>query len=254
MKGRKEKNISTQSIRRTLDKHGFHIGTSCRMPLLTKKNIKGKLVETCGVLEECFMEWCDQTGTFWPMDQEYVWCKTGKPYEQKNTISMLKHGGGPVLLWGCFAVAGNGNRDCMKNIMDSLEYQAILAMIRMSSVQRLKLDVQQDSHPKVYIQIYLCFVQGLVIECPWVTCSIFRLKFHWKYLVEFEESSNNMKTKDYQWSASFFKWGMGQDCNREVTEESKHLQAVFIGFKKRFCTKFDFWVLNNVEHECLEPI
>ncbi len=148
MKGRKEKNISTQSIRRTLDKHGFHIGTSCRMPLLTKKNIKGKLVETCGVLEECFMEWCDQTGTFWPMDQEYVWCKTGKPYEQKNTISMVKHGGGPVLLWGCFAVAGNGNRDCMKNIMDSLEYQAILAMIRMSSVQRLKLDVHRTAIPK----------------------------------------------------------------------------------------------------------
>ncbi len=31
-----------------------------------------------------------------------VWCKKGKTYEQKDIISMVKHGGGPVLLWGCF--------------------------------------------------------------------------------------------------------------------------------------------------------
>jgi len=45
---------------RILDKHKLHVGTSCQMPLLTKKNIKGQLeyaeMLTCGVLEECFME------------------------------------------------------------------------------------------------------------------------------------------------------------------------------------------------------
>ena len=53
-------------------------------------------------------------------------CQASKAYEQKNSIYMVKHGGGPVMLWGCFAVAGSGNLDYMKDILNSL-YQAILA-------------------------------------------------------------------------------------------------------------------------------
>lgn len=37
---------------------------------------------------------------------------------------MKKHGGGPVLLRECSAVAESENVDCMKYIMDSLKYQA----------------------------------------------------------------------------------------------------------------------------------
>ncbi len=83
--------------------------------------------------------------------------KKAKLMSRKKHGPMVKHGGGPFLLWGCFAFAVSGNLDCMKNIMDSLKYQAILAKIVKPSVQRLKLDdqwtFQQDNHPKVYIQI-----------------------------------------------------------------------------------------------------
>uniref|UniRef100_A0A671LIA4 Uncharacterized protein n=1 Tax=Sinocyclocheilus anshuiensis TaxID=1608454 RepID=A0A671LIA4_9TELE len=113
------KNISVQSIRK-LDKNGRHVRTSCGMPL--KKNIKSQLIIM-----------------FYGIN---VWCKKGKTYEQKDTLSIIKHGGGPVLLWGCFAVAGNVSLDCMKDIMDSLKYQAVLAKIVMFLVQRLKLDDQ----------------------------------------------------------------------------------------------------------------
>ncbi len=41
-----------------------------------------------------------------------------------NTIPIKKHGGGPVLLRECFAVAESENFDCMKDIMDSPKYQA----------------------------------------------------------------------------------------------------------------------------------
>jgi len=56
---------------------------------------------------------------------------------------------------GCFAVAGSGKLDYMKDIMNYLKYQAILAKMMMPSVQRLKLDdlwtFLQDSRLKVYI-------------------------------------------------------------------------------------------------------
>jgi len=57
--------------------------------------------------------------------------KKAKFMSRRTTISMVKHGGAPVLLWGCFAVARGGNRDCLKDIMTSLKYQAILAKMAM---------------------------------------------------------------------------------------------------------------------------
>ncbi|KAL0150601.1 hypothetical protein M9458_054102, partial [Cirrhinus mrigala] len=85
--------------------------------------------------------WSDVTKLelFGPMDQRYVWSKKGKAYKQKNTISIVKRGGGPVLLWGCFTVAGCGYHDHMKDFINSLKYQAILARIVMLLVQRVKL-------------------------------------------------------------------------------------------------------------------
>lgn len=73
-----------------------------------------------------------------------------------NTIPMVNHRGGPVLLWMCFTVVGSGHLDCMKDIMGSLKHQATLANIVMPSVQRLKLIINglfflQDSRPKEHI-------------------------------------------------------------------------------------------------------
>ncbi len=59
--------------------------------------------------------------------------------------------------------------ECMKDIMDSLKYQAILARIVMPLVQRLKMMINglscgtEDTNPKVNIQI--CLVQGSDIKC-----------------------------------------------------------------------------------------
>ncbi len=141
----RRKNISMQSIR-TQGKYGLHVGASCWMPLLTKKNIKRRLEHAKNYLDRPVEFWKNvlwrdvtQLEHFGPMNQWNVWSKKGKANEQKNTISMVKHGGGPVLLWGCFTVAGSGNHECMKDIMDSLKYQAILARIVMPLVQRLKM-------------------------------------------------------------------------------------------------------------------
>ncbi len=53
--------------------------------------------------------------------QQFVCCK-----------NMVEHGGGTVLLCGCIVE----NLDCMKNIIASLKYQAILAKILMISNDR----------------------------------------------------------------------------------------------------------------------
>uniref|UniRef100_A0A8C1MCY3 Uncharacterized protein n=1 Tax=Cyprinus carpio TaxID=7962 RepID=A0A8C1MCY3_CYPCA len=60
-------------------------------------------------------------------------------YEQKNTISMVKHGCGTVLLLGCFAIAESGH-------LGFFEIPGHFADDHWT--------FQQGNHPKVYMQIF----------------------------------------------------------------------------------------------------
>lgn len=40
--------------------------------------------------------------------QQYVWRRKGEAFDPKNTMPTIKHGGGSIMLWGCFAANGTG--------------------------------------------------------------------------------------------------------------------------------------------------
>jgi hypothetical protein len=41
-------------------------------------------------------------------DRRYVWRKKGEACKLKNTILTVKHEGGSIMLWWCFAAGGTG--------------------------------------------------------------------------------------------------------------------------------------------------
>uniref|UniRef100_A0A8C5M2G2 Transposase n=1 Tax=Leptobrachium leishanense TaxID=445787 RepID=A0A8C5M2G2_9ANUR len=107
--------VSAQTIRRTLRNEGLHARTPRRTALLSPKNKKSRLQYAKSHVDkpQKFWDsvlWTDETKLelFGPMDQRYVRRRKNKACEEKNTLPTVKHGGGSIMLWGCFASAGTG--------------------------------------------------------------------------------------------------------------------------------------------------
>ena len=74
------------------------------------------------ILETTFLVFVNSKGeSVGPMDHQYVWRKKNKVFNEKNTLPTVKHGGGSVMLWGCFASTGTGKLHHINRMMDSIK-------------------------------------------------------------------------------------------------------------------------------------
>ena len=75
----------------------------------------------------------------------HVWRKPG-------TIPTVKHGGGSIMLWGCFSVAGTGRLVRIEENINGAKCREILDENLLQSTQDLRLGrgftFQQDNDPK----------------------------------------------------------------------------------------------------------
>jgi hypothetical protein len=64
--------------------------------------------------------------------KRHIWRKPG-------TIHTVKHGGGSIMLWGCFSAAGAGRLVRIEGKMNSAKYREILDENLLYSAQDLRL-------------------------------------------------------------------------------------------------------------------
>ena len=68
-----------------------------------------------------------------------VWRKRNAEYNSKNTIPTVKHGGGNLMLWGCFSAKGTGRLHRIEGRMNGAMYRDIMGDNLLLSVRALKM-------------------------------------------------------------------------------------------------------------------
>ncbi len=151
--------VSTVTISNTLHRHGLKSSSARKVPLLKPAHVQARLKFAKDHLddpEEAWEKvmWSDETKLelCGINSTRRVWRKKKDEYHPKNTIPTLKHGGGNIMLSGCFSAKGTGWLHCIEGRMVGAMYREILANNLLPSVRALTMGrgwvFQHDNDPK----------------------------------------------------------------------------------------------------------
>ncbi|KAJ7320069.1 hypothetical protein JRQ81_019580, partial [Phrynocephalus forsythii] len=126
--------VTKKTFGNTLHREGLKSCSAHKNPLLKTAHVKAYLQFANAHLndpQENWVKvlWSDETKIelFGINSNRCVWRKKNDAYEPKNTIPIIKHGGGHIMLWACFSAKGTGHLHRIKGMMDGAMYRQILA-------------------------------------------------------------------------------------------------------------------------------
>ncbi len=59
-------------------------------------------------------------------NSRHVWCRPKTAFQEKHLIPTVKHGGGNVMVWGCFTVSWTGQLAFIDSTINSASYPRVL--------------------------------------------------------------------------------------------------------------------------------
>uniref|UniRef100_A0A9J8AGN9 Tc1-like transposase DDE domain-containing protein n=1 Tax=Cyprinus carpio carpio TaxID=630221 RepID=A0A9J8AGN9_CYPCA len=140
------------TITAALHQSGLYGRVARRKPLFSARHMKARM--EFAKKQRYKILWSDETKIelFGLNSKRYVWRKPGTAHHLSNTDPIVKHGGGSIMLWGCFSAAGTGRLVALEGKMNAAKYRDILDENLLQSAQDLRLGrrftFQQDNDPK----------------------------------------------------------------------------------------------------------
>ncbi|KAI4876714.1 hypothetical protein NFI96_008003 [Prochilodus magdalenae] len=145
--------VTKATISKPLPREGL---ASCRArldPLLKPVHVQARLKlsrEHMDDPEEHWenIMWSDETKIeLLDKNSTRVWRQKNAELHPKNTIPTVKHGGGDIMLWGCFSAKETGRLIRVKGRMNGAMYREILPSVRALKMERGWI-FQHDNDPK----------------------------------------------------------------------------------------------------------
>ncbi|KAL0202183.1 hypothetical protein M9458_000201 [Cirrhinus mrigala] len=135
------------TITAALHQSGLYGRVARRKPLLSARHMKARM-DSKMVRNKIL--WSDETKIelFGLNSKRYVWRHSGTAHHLSNTVPTVKHGGGSIMLWGCFSAAGTGRLVAIEGKMNESPH----GMCTYQGYPGLKpspeFTFQQDNDPK----------------------------------------------------------------------------------------------------------
>uniref|UniRef100_A0A4W5LJX2 Transposase Tc1-like domain-containing protein n=1 Tax=Hucho hucho TaxID=62062 RepID=A0A4W5LJX2_9TELE len=151
--------VTKPTISNTLRRQGLKSCSARRVPLLKPVHVQARLKFAREHLDDPDEDWenviwSDETKIelFGKNSTRRVWRTKNAELHPKNTIPTVKHGGGNIMLWGCFSAKGPGRLIRVKERMNGAMYREILSENLLPSARALKMKCgwvfQHDNDPK----------------------------------------------------------------------------------------------------------
>ncbi|MCJ8731803.1 hypothetical protein PDJAM_G00203690 [Pangasius djambal] len=137
--------VTKATISNTLHRQGLKSCSARRVPLLKPVHVQACLKFAREHLDDPEEDWenviwSDETKIelFGKNSTCRVWRRKNAELHPKNTTPTVKHGGGNVMLWGCFSTKGPGRLIRVKERMNGAMYREILSENLLPSARALK--------------------------------------------------------------------------------------------------------------------